>query len=190
MDAKTLCLGVLTQGEASGYEIKKQMEQGPLAHFYRAGFGSIYPALSRLEEEGFVTCTEMAQEKRPGKKVYRITGKGISAFKTALKARPSEDWVRSDCLFMFFFSEFLESGRPQAVLEEYLQFYRSAAASLRKMEICDAYPGKRFVHGFGLALYEFMGDYLENNRHLLERQDRENGEEGAPDRNVKAGALG
>ena len=29
MDAKTLCLGVLTLGEATGYEIKKAVEEGP-----------------------------------------------------------------------------------------------------------------------------------------------------------------
>jgi len=39
MDVKTLCLGVLNRGEASGYEIKKQCEEGPFSHFYAAGFG-------------------------------------------------------------------------------------------------------------------------------------------------------
>jgi len=48
MDVKTLCLGVLSRGTASGYEIKKQCEEGPFAHFYAAGFGSIYPALNAL----------------------------------------------------------------------------------------------------------------------------------------------
>ncbi len=188
MDAKILCLGLLTQGEASGYEIKKQMEQGPLAHFYRAGFGSIYPALSRLEDEGFVTGTEMAQEKRPGKKVYRITDSGIAAFKEALQTRPSEDWVRSDSLFMFFFAEFLEPGRAKAVLEGYLEFYRRAAKELRDMEPCDTHPGRRFVHGFGLTLYEALSEYMENNRDLIEPQETEPDERSA--RRGKAGALG
>ncbi len=48
MDVKTLCLAVLFQGEATGYEIKKAFEEGPFAHFQRASFGSIYPALSKL----------------------------------------------------------------------------------------------------------------------------------------------
>ena len=49
MDVKTLCLGVLSRGEATGYEIKKQCEEGPLAFFYAAGFDSIYPALNALK---------------------------------------------------------------------------------------------------------------------------------------------
>ena len=50
MDARTLCLGALELGDASGYEIKKLYEEGDLSHFYAVGFGSIYPALTRLVE--------------------------------------------------------------------------------------------------------------------------------------------
>ena len=39
MDVKTLCLGVLTEGDKSGYEIKKHFEQA-----FRHFFG---PALAR-----------------------------------------------------------------------------------------------------------------------------------------------
>src|SRR3546814_8991519 len=35
MDAKTLCLGVLSRGAASGYEIKKAFEEGPFSHFHQ-----------------------------------------------------------------------------------------------------------------------------------------------------------
>ena len=37
MDAKTLCLGVLLRGEASGYEIKKAFEEGPFSQFLPPG---------------------------------------------------------------------------------------------------------------------------------------------------------
>ena len=47
MDVATLCLAVLAHGPASGYEIKKELEGGAYAHFFRASFGSIYPALAR-----------------------------------------------------------------------------------------------------------------------------------------------
>src|SRR3546814_3071348 len=54
MDAKTLCLGVLSRGAASGYEIKKAFEEGPFSHFHQASFGSIYPALNALSADGLV----------------------------------------------------------------------------------------------------------------------------------------
>ena len=39
MDVKTLCLGVLERGDATGYEIKRQCEEGPYADVCPAGFG-------------------------------------------------------------------------------------------------------------------------------------------------------
>jgi DNA-binding PadR family transcriptional regulator len=51
-DVRTLCLGILSIGEATGYEIKKALEEGPFGHVLEASFGAIYPALGRLTEEG------------------------------------------------------------------------------------------------------------------------------------------
>jgi PadR family transcriptional regulator AphA len=44
MNVRTLCLGILAQHDASGYEIKKAVEEGLFAHFIDASYGSIYPA--------------------------------------------------------------------------------------------------------------------------------------------------
>src|SRR3546814_15551348 len=67
MDVKTLCLGVLSRGEASGYEIKKAFEEGPFSHIHHASFGSIYPALNALSAEGLVAVRAQAQNTRPAK---------------------------------------------------------------------------------------------------------------------------
>ena len=53
MDVKTLCLGVLTEGDKTGYEIKRCFEEA-FSHFFGAGFGSIYPALADLSRRGLV----------------------------------------------------------------------------------------------------------------------------------------
>src|SRR5262245_954062 len=73
MDARVLCLGALHFGDASGYEIKKLFEEGDFRFFYETSFGSIYPALSRMVEDGLALVSEQAQDKRPDKKVYSIT---------------------------------------------------------------------------------------------------------------------
>src|SRR3546814_665287 len=65
MDAKTLCLGVLSRGAASGYEIKKAFEEGPFSHFHQASFGSIYPTLNALSADGLVAVRPGAA-KAPG----------------------------------------------------------------------------------------------------------------------------
>src|SRR3546814_12767116 len=48
MDAKNLCLGVLSRGAASGSEIKQDFEEGPFSTFHQARVGSIYHALNAL----------------------------------------------------------------------------------------------------------------------------------------------
>ena len=106
MDVRTLCLGVLSEGAASGYEIKKKLET-TYSHFFQASFGSIYPALSRLTGDGLVSCTEQAQEKRPDKKVYSITAEGRMALIDQLMVPPGPDRVRCEFLVIMLFAELL-----------------------------------------------------------------------------------
>ena len=170
MDVKSLCLGVLVRGEASGYEIKKQLEEGPLGQFCRAGFGSIYPALGDLGAKGLVTWTELAQEGRPGKKVYRITEAGLAAFREALRKEPAEDRVHSESLFMIFFQGLLPAGRAVEIADAYRDGYRQTAESMRQTDLAGA-PGEcRFVHAIGLAIYDAIVDAVERNRHLLSEE--------------------
>ncbi len=67
MNVKTMCLGVLSIGEATGYEIKKQLE-GPFHHFYQASFGAIYPALSALLADGLVSVARSRRTASPTRK--------------------------------------------------------------------------------------------------------------------------
>ena len=83
MDVKTVCLGMLTEGAASGYDLKKQFES-TFGHFFSAGYGSIYPALSSLAADGLVDCEEIRQEGKPDRKVYRITDAGRDQLLSAL----------------------------------------------------------------------------------------------------------
>src|SRR3546814_15590312 len=111
MDAKTLCLGVLSRGAASGYEIKKAFEEGPFSHFHQASFGSIYPALNALSADGLVAVRAQAQQKRPAKKIYSLTPKGRNALLAALMAPPGPDAVRSDLPFTLPFPHPLPPAR-------------------------------------------------------------------------------
>ncbi len=169
MDVKTLCLGVLTLGDASGYEIKKHFEEGPFAHFHAAGFGSIYPALSALHADGLVTCTEIPQDGRPDKKVYHISEAGRTVFREALRKDPAPDSYRSEAVFMMFFGDLLDETHLTSVFEEYLETYRRRAERMRAQEeaLRAASAERRFVHGLGLAIYETVVDYMQTNRPLL-----------------------
>lgn len=167
MDVKTLCLGVLSRGDASGYEIRKAFEDGPLSHFSDAGFGSIYPALKRLQEEGLAIMAQHGTDSRPDKKVYRITASGRHALYQALSRPPGPDKLRSDFMFMLFFGHLLPPRHLDRIIDDRISQYRALIA---EMEGCDdphGTPGEKFVDGLGLAIYRAAATYLEEHRHEL-----------------------
>jgi len=167
MDIKTLCLGVLSLGEASGYEIKKFFEDG-FSHFYVAGFGSIYPALAELTREGHVTCCDIAQEKRPAKKVYHITPSGAALFRRELAQAHPVHRVRSDFLLQMIFAAFMPPSRLDEVLALRLEDIR---AELGHIELCnrrqDIPPSAHFALGYAQAVLQAGLDYIEGNRGVL-----------------------
>jgi len=101
MDVKIHCLGVLFQhGNASGYEIRKLLrEECAFSHFVDAGYGSIYPALNKLSDEGLVIYEAEEQTNRPDKKVYQIMPAGRLALFETLLAGPAPDKLQYSFLF-------------------------------------------------------------------------------------------
>lgn len=155
-------------GEATGYEIRKHFEDGPFSHFAEGGFGSIYPALNRLTKDGLVDCTEQAQDKRPDKKVYRLNENGFEALLEALGRAPAEDRYKSDLLFMLFFADHLSPARLERLIDERIRFYRDKLAHMADCAGGAGPPhGPRFVHGFGVAVYEAALSYLETQKAAL-----------------------
>lgn len=167
MDVKTVCLGALTLGDATGYEIRKMFEEGPFQHFTDAGFGSIYPALNKLHGEGLVTCEEQSQSGRPDKKVYSITQNGRTSFAQAIRKAPDPDKFRSDFLLCLFFEHFLPQDLVAGAVDQHIERYR---AKLERMRSCDPTgwgTGPVFVNRFGQAVYTAALAFLEENRDKL-----------------------
>lgn len=73
-----MALGMVLENDLTGYDIKKKIENG-IGVFYKASFGSLYPALKRLTEKSFLTTYEKPQGSR--KKIfYHITNDGQTQF--------------------------------------------------------------------------------------------------------------
>lgn len=164
MDVRTVCLGVLTLGDASGYEIRKMFEDGPFQYFTDAGFGSIYPALKTLHNEGHVTVREEAQEGRPDKKVYSITPAGRVAFTAAIANAPGADKFRSDFLLTMFFGHFLPPSLIAKAMDERIAWYRDKLEQLKSCDRSGWGAGPTFVNRFGQAVYGAALTFLEENR--------------------------
>ena len=169
MDVKTVCLGMLTDGPASGYDLKKEFES-TFAHFFAAGYGSIYPALSRLSEDGLLTCEEIPQEGKPDRKVYCITDKGRQVLGDALKCTKPCHKVRSEFLATMCFAHLMEQEDIQAVLDHRLDDIAKYREMFRNLELdcMSEWPeGAKFVLGFGKAMAVAMQTYITENRHML-----------------------
>jgi len=169
MDVKTVCLGMLTDGAASGYDLKKQFESS-FAHFFAAGYGSIYPALSSLADKGLVSCERIPQEGKPDRKVYEITDDGKAFLLKALENPAPCHKVRSEFLATMCFAHLMPIEHVQTVLNsrvEECEYYANMISDIQTNHMDDWPPGMRFVAGFGKAMTDAMKTYVEENRHLL-----------------------
>jgi len=167
MDARTLCLAALSLGDASGYEIKKTLDEPPFDHFQDTGFGSIYPALNRLAQDGLVAGTAQAQERRPDKKVYRLTDAGRDHLCQALLKPPGDDRLKSDFLFLLFMSDHMPREHLGRLIDQRIA---DIDAKLRHMDDCEhevRERGHRFVFELGRSYYQCVRGFLERNRSWL-----------------------
>ncbi len=171
MDVRTVCLGILTIGEATGYEIKKMIEEGAFDLCVEASFGSIYPALSKLTDEGFVDCRQESQDGRPDRKVYSLTEEGRALFKELLVQPPSEDKHKSDFMFVSLFSGLLPAGHMSHLIDDRIQWLTEERDRVNKLIEKTDQKGAQFVRGYSQALFETAIRYLEENRNLIETEN-------------------
>jgi len=161
MNVKTLCLGILTFHEASGYEIKKMIEEGMFSHFIDASYGSIYPALTQMLGENLVTVRAEEQTGRPDKKVYAITPQGRRALAEALQVMPAHDKFKSEFLFQMLLGAEIDAGHITQVYDAQLA---RLTEELSRAEACsdnaDGHAGTRFVNGYGRAVLGAAVDYM------------------------------
>lgn len=167
MDVRTLCLGILALGDATGYEIKKLVADGAFSFFSEASYGSIYPALAKLMEEGLVTCREEAQDGKPDKKIYSLTDKGRAELTKALQKDPGPDRQRSEFLAALLFAEAVSPQRVDQLIEDRVQHHRDRIHALEDMAKTELTPAGDFVLGYGLAVQRAALDYLETHRKRL-----------------------
>ena len=92
MSTKLVLLGLLKEKPFYGYELKHIIEEH-MGDWTNIAFGSIYFALAKLNEEGFIE--KISEEKvgnRPSRSIYKITEKGKNEFISLLR----ETWKKID----------------------------------------------------------------------------------------------
>lgn len=174
MNVRTICLAILAMGDTTGYEIRKHSLEGDFSYFADASYGSIYPALARLQAEELVTVREEAQPGKPVRKVYSITEAGRAELIRALNEPIAPDVFRSPFLLVAVFAPLLGPQRIRSAIEAHMAQIRADRKQLEA--ICadgDSHaqgddPATRWAVEYGLHCMSMKLDYLEQNRARLE----------------------
>lgn len=77
-------LGVLSHGDATGYEIRKLLAE-TTSHFWKESYGQIYPTLEKLRSEGLIEVVSHETSGRETKR-FAILPKGL---------RKLREWIQS-----------------------------------------------------------------------------------------------
>ena len=174
-------LGALKERPMHGYELKKRLS-GTLGHFWSLSFGSLYPALKRLEQAKAIEKAYAVKEKTRNRYVYRITPAGEKLFARLLSEPGSRaDITDSDRfnLRMAFF-RYMEPEtrlwlleRRRAYLQERLEEMKRSGWSSRDRET-DKYRLGLTRHRIEITESDinWLTDLIEGERGLLARKNR------------------
>src|SRR6266478_6429111 len=99
MSVKYALLGILAKDQRHGYDLKDAFEES-VGDFWTVNYGQIYRTLDRLERDGLVEWHQEPQERRPDRKVYRITPKGRTELEQWLVEPSSRPRALRDELFV------------------------------------------------------------------------------------------
>ncbi len=160
MSHRYLILGLLTERPMTGYDIKKHVKAA-LSVVTNASYGTLYPTLHKLLEEGAVEVDEKPQKGRPAKKVYQITPKGYRELEGWLQQPPAADQVRREFLLKLY----LGKNLPREALLELVTTRREDVELLQGIlhkELAQASQTQQlWVTEYALSLCKAELDWLE-----------------------------
>ncbi len=162
MNVRNVCLAILHDGETTGYQIRKLSTDGEFAYFVDASYGSIYPALARLENDKLVTSRVEQQEGRPAKKVYSITELGRETFHQSLFDKLDADVHRSAFLLFARFAPQLPASLVEQRLNEQLDKINEELAQVTSACEEKLSPSDRWVVNYGMGCLTESRDLLQN----------------------------
>lgn len=166
MNVRTICLAILAHGEATGYDLKKSWQEGPFAYLGGASYGSIYPALARLQRDGLIESREEVQHGKPVRRVYSLTEAGREAFVAEMSGTPEPDEFRSHFGVIALCTPFLDRSVISRVIDERLRQQRDNIAMLEKAQKGGTAVG--WLLDWGLTQYKNEVAFIEASRGRLE----------------------
>lgn len=168
MNVRTLCLAILGCGDSTGYEIRKLVSDGHYSHFGDASFGSIYPALNRMETEGLVVSREEQQDGKPNRKVFSITEPGREAFLDALSQPAQKDIFKSEFLLLAMCADLMRPQDVSRAIDMQIDYLKAELDIIETAVREVSYQGADWVGNYGRTCLTTSLNYINENRAELE----------------------
>jgi DNA-binding PadR family transcriptional regulator len=135
-------VGIVYDAPMTGYDIKKKIEQGV---FFKASYGSLYPALARMAATGLLTMSETEGGRR--KKFYQATPAGRDGF-LAWLGMPFDPASGEDMLLKIYFFGRLPLSVREKRLSELAAFQELTMHRLKALEAEAAAHGEGDAVGY------------------------------------------
>ncbi|WP_134727413.1 PadR family transcriptional regulator [Amycolatopsis nivea] len=132
MSLKFAILAALLEGEFSGYDLAKSFDAS-VANFWQTTPQQLYRELERLSAEGMIAPRVVEQERRPNKRVFRLTPAGRRALHefTATPVQPTT--IRDDLLVKVQGSDAGDAEAVIAAVEERMEWSRAKLARFERL---------------------------------------------------------
>lgn len=124
-------LGLLKERAMHGYQLKKHLAD-TLGSFWQVSYGSLYPALKRLQRDEAVEMIFPKDQVGRRKNVYRITPKGEALFAELLE-RAGQDATEDDAFSVrFVFFQYLKPETRIRLLERRRAYLEGRWSNLKQ----------------------------------------------------------
>ena len=167
-------LVALREQPASGLDLAKRFSRS-IGFFWSATHQQIYKVLGRMEGDGWVSVTPVAQSGKPDKKVYAVTAAGAAVLAQWLAEPTPTDALRSELAVKLRGASFGERDAVLDVVRAHLADHHVRLAHYRQLMKRDYPDGAGDLTGLeldqhlvlrgGILLEEFwiewLSEYLE-----------------------------
>lgn len=158
-----IILGILMYGDKSGYEIKQYIQR-IMSNFFDASFGSIYPALKRMENRGIIVSRDTVEGGKY-KKLYAISDSGKMEFMNWMEQPVEFSRTKPNHLIKVFFCGFLPT---EQVKEHLCTLKKEVEPVLHMLQHHEPEVKKRYdiyqssTLKFGIDYYKFVLNWCDD----------------------------
>jgi DNA-binding PadR family transcriptional regulator len=176
MDIKIMLLGFLMSSSMTGYELKKKFSIS-FSFFSSLSYGSIYPVLKKMEQEGWITLKVEIQDGSPNRKVYTITDAGRKVFLETLQSPFALERPKNAFIARLFFFAYLTPEERLGTANQYLESIKEIQRSLGAVEpqIRDRADQYQYLcYSFGVRFFE---DLVRNATQVVQELEKKKSED-------------